>query len=310
MRFERVRSGLTESSENATALAVNSDGDVLFSSGDPDAPLYYRSAIKPFQALAAARAGLELPVEHLAVTCASHGGFPVHLAIVEAILQDHGLTTADLRCTPGRPRNRVAHDMQTRRGNSVPEPRFHNCSGKHAGWLAACTIAGWETTTYLEPNHPLQQLTVTIVAEMTGLDPEPVGVDGCGSPTLRGSVRGLALAFSRLDTDPELRPMAHAMKRFPALVADNLRPEGRAGMWWGGPQKVGAEGLYAMTRSGVTIVARSDSGRTEVAVAAALITARRVGALPNAMAEALKDQMRPPVMGAGREAGHMELIDA
>jgi L-asparaginase II len=272
--------------------------------------VFYRSAIKPFQALAAARAGLTLPDEHLAVTCASHGGFPVHLGIVDTILTDHGLMADWLQCPPDRPLAPAAHDLQLRRGNARKERRFHNCSGKHSGWLAACTVAGWDTATYLDPRHPIQRSIIEIVWEMTGIDPEPVGTDGCAAPTLRGSTRGLATAFSRLSTDTELAPMAQAMTRFAALVADNTRPDGRTGLWWGGPQKVGAEGLFAMTRHGIAIAAKSHSGRSAVAVAAGLVAADRIGMLTPAMAEALENEIRPPTIGAGRPVGHMELIEA
>ncbi len=310
MRFGRVRSGLVESVEDVSVIATDGEGSVVLQSGDPDAPLFYRSAVKPFQALAAARAGLSLSDEHLAVTCASHGGFPVHLSIVNAILVEHGLTTEDLLCTPGRPLAPTADELQLKRGNSAPERVFYNCSGKHAGWLAACRVAGWDTATYLDPKHPLQVSVVGIVHDLTGIDPEPLGVDGCGAPTLRGSLRGLVRAFARLGTDPELAPMARAMTRFGALVADNIRPDGRTGLWWGGPQKVGAEGLFAMTRSGISIAAKSHSGRSEVAVAAALVAAESVGALSPAMRAALTDQIQPLVLGGGQIVGKMELIEA
>ncbi|GMQ92896.1 MAG: asparaginase [Acidimicrobiia bacterium] len=310
MRFARVRSGLAESFEDATVVALDDSGTTIFSSGDLDAPVFYRSAIKPFQALAAARTGLSLPDEHLAITCASHGGFPVHIAIVETILEDSGLTKNDLRCPPDRPLSAAAHELQLIRGNAADESRFHNCSGKHAGWLAACMVAGWDTETYLHPDHPIQRSVMKIMSDVTEMDPDPVGIDGCGAPTLRGSVMGLARAFSRLGTDDELAPMARAMTRFGALVADNLRPDGRSALWWGGPQKIGAEGLIGMTRNGITIAAKAHSGRSEVAVAAALVTAEQIGALPPVASDALEQQIRPPVIGAGRPVGRMELIEA
>ena len=310
MRFARIRSGLVESTENASVIAIDESGSVLLSSGEPETPVFYRSVIKPFQALAAVRTGLALPDEHLAVTCASHGGFPVHLGIVESILTDHGLTTDSLQCPPDRPLAQEARDLQLARGNSRKERRFHNCSGKHAGLLAACTVAGWDTDSYLDLDHPIQQSIVAIVTDMTGLDTGPIGIDGCGAPTLRGTIGGLATAFSRLGSDEELAPIARAMARFGALVADNTRPDGRASLWWGGPQKVGAAGLYAMTRGGLTIAAKSHSGSSEIAVAAALIAAKRLGALPPAMENALKDQIRPPTTGGGRTVGNTELIEA
>ncbi len=310
MRFGRVRSGLTETIEDVSVIAIDESGTVLFESGEPDMPVFYRSAIKPFQALAAARAGLELPDEHLALTCASHGGFPVHLGIVEAILQDHDLTTRELLCTPDRPLAPAAHELQLLKGNHRKESRFHNCSGKHAGWLAACTFAGWDIHTYLDSDHPLQRSIIEILNDVTGLDAKPVGVDGCGAPTLRGTPRGLANAFARLGGDDEFALIARAMMRFGALVADNIRPDGRTGLWWGGPQKVGAQGLYAMTRNGVTIATKSHSGASDVAVAAALTAADRIGALTAAMRDALDAEIHAPVIGAGRTVGRMELLEA
>jgi len=310
VRFGRVRSGLVETVEDVSVIAMDASSNVLFSSGDPDSPVFYRSAIKPFQALAAARTGRTLPDEHLAVSCASHGGFPVHLAIVDAILSDHGLSVDDLRCPRDRPLAATAHDLQVARGNTHRERRFHNCSGKHAGWLAACSVAGWDTATYLDPDHPLQRSIIEIMRDVSGVEPEPVGVDGCGAPTLRGSTRGLANAFIRLGTDPEIAPIARAVSRFGALVADNLRPDGRTALWWSGPLKVGAEGLLAMTSADITIAAKSHSGRSEIAVAAALVTAKRIGALPEAMVDALRDETRPPVIGGDEIVGNLELIEA
>ena len=309
MRLARVRSGLAESYDDVTAVAIDGDGMVLFSSGAVGQPIFYRSAIKPFQAIAAARAGLVLPPSHLAVSCASHGGYPVHLAIVDQILADHGLTSAALLTTPGRPLSHAADVLQIRRGNTRLEPRFHNCSGKHAGWLAACTVTGWDTASYLDLHHPIQRSVLEVMQEYSGADARPVGVDGCGAPTLRGTISTLATAFSRLTTEPEAAPIAAAMATYGALVADNVRSDGRVGITWGGPQKVGAEGSFAMAAHGVAIATKSQSGTSEMAVAAALYVAGRIGVLPDAMADALDTAMSPPVIGGGRAVGRTTVLE-
>jgi L-asparaginase II len=309
MRLARVRSGLAESFDEVTAIALDPEGTVLFSSGAIGQEIFYRSAIKPFQAIAAARTGLELPPTHLAVSCASHGGYPVHLAIVEDILAGHGLGTRDLRTTPGRPLSHDADVLQIQRGNTRREPRFHNCSGKHAGWLAACTVAGWDTESYLDLHHPLQQSVLDVMKEYSNADARPVGVDGCGAPTLRGTVTTLATAFSRLTTEPEAAPISAAMSSYGALVADNVRNDGRVGITWGGPQKVGAEGSFAMATFGVAIATKSQSGNSDMAVAAALDVAKRVGVLPDSMAEVLEPSMSPPVLGGGRQVGRTVVLD-
>ncbi len=310
MRFARVRSGLAESFDDVDAIALDANGRELFASGDPDRPMFYRSAIKPLQALAAKRTGLVLPTEHLALTCASHRGYPVHIAIVRQILVDADLTEASLRTTPGRPLAGRANADLIAKGDRSNRSILHMCSGKHAGWLAACAHIGWDLKTYLEPDHPLQVSIVEIVEEFTGIDPTPIGVDGCGAPTLRGSIRGLATAFANLDINDELSPFANAMSRFPALIADNVTGDGRIGAMWGGPQKGGAAGSFAMVRQGIAISTKSRSGNGDVASTAALHVADRLGMLTDAMRTTLEPQLNQPVLGAGRSVGNLVLVDA
>jgi L-asparaginase II len=310
MRFARIRSGLAESVHDVSVIAVDGTGRTLYTSGDTDRPMFHRSAIKPFQALAATRLGLDLPPTHLAVTCSSHRGYPVQVAIVERILSDHGLDTDALQCPRDWPLAQRARDAFVRGGTAAPERRFHNCSGKHAGWLAACRVAGLPTESYLRPDHPLQRDILGIVEDLTGEDPEPVGVDGCGAPTLRGTVRGLARAFSRLTTNPELATIATAMAQYPALVADNVGCEGRVGITSGGPSKGGAEGAFATSLHGIGIAAKSAEGSSAIAVAASIEVARRIGLLPRTAAEQLDDCVRIPVVGASRQVGSLELVEA
>lgn len=310
MRFARVRSGLAESIHDAVAVAIDADGSVLFASGDIDLPFFYRSAIKPLQAAAAARTGLRLPPEHLAVTCASHGGFPVHLAIVEQILTDHGLDTSALKTTPGHPLADRAKHIQASAHRLTERSLFHNCSGKHAGWLAACTVAGWDTETYLEADHPLQRSIIELITDMTDSDPLPVGMDGCGAPTLRGSVRSLARGFSKLSTDDEFAPIAEAVDRFMPLVADNTRPDGVLGVNWSGPSKAGAEGCIALARHGVAIATKSLEGNGTIAAAAATEVAAELGLLPKSTLDHIEWVRRPLVHGGGKPVGHLELVSA
>lgn len=303
-----MRSGLAETSHDVIAIAIDGDGNSIFTAGDIDRPFFYRSAVKPLQAMATLRAGAVLSDEQLAMTCSSHGGFPVHLGLVESILSDAGLSAGSLQCAPDRPLNQRADIIQRRLGRTGNERIFHNCSGKHSGWLAGCVASGWDTETYLEPDHPIQRSIVEIATEATGASPEPLGVDGCGAPTLRGSVKSLAAGFLTLTTDPDFDRIAFAMTRFGALVADNLRSDGRVGVNWGGPSKGGAEGLFAASRSGITIVTKSLDGSTDIAVSAFLEVARRLGALPEGTAVWLEPVAHPPVLGGGRPVGRLELV--
>ena len=303
MRFLTVRSGLAESSHNAAVLAVDVTGAELYRSGDPDRPLFYRSAMKPFQATVALEAGLMLPVEHLAVASASHGGWPIHVAIVRSMLSDAGLDESALQCPPSWPLSSEARDLCVLRGVRSPKRVFQNCSGKHAAMLGACMAQGWPIETYVDPNHPLQQRIFDLVADATGIRPEPTGIDGCGAPTLRGSVRGLARAFANLSSSERCRPAATAVSRFPSLVADNSRPDGKLARWWGGPIKVGAEGQIGIGRHGIGIAAKANSGRPEVAVAAVIAAADDLGLISDVMRDALETEAAPPLFGGGRPVG-------
>lgn len=307
MRFQRVRSGLAETTHDVAVIALDAGGHELLASGDVERPFFYRSAVKPFQALASLRHGLDVPAEHLAITCSSHSGYPVHLQIVEAILAAHGLDGSHLACPPSWPLGQPARDALFAAGYRRPEPLFHNCSGKHAGWLAASAVAGFPTDGYLDIDHPIQQTVRSTVAEFTGSDPEPVGVDGCGAPTLVGTVRSLARGFARLTTDPEIRPIADAMTAYGALVADNVRPDGRFGIAWGGPSKTGAEGIFAASRNGLAIAAKAAGGDSAIAAAAVVEAARRLGALDHGALTRLDDIAHPAVLGGGRPVGRLEL---
>ena len=303
MRFLTVRSGLPESIHDAAVCAVDAEGTELYRSGDPDRPLFYRSSVKPIQATVALEAGIDLPPEHIAVASSSHSGWPAHLAIVRSMLDSIGLDERSLQCPAVWPLSQAARDLQVRRGVAAPKRIFHNCSGKHAAMLAACVSQGWPTESYLDPDHPLQLRIVDLIAEATGISPEPVGIDGCGAPTLRGSVRGLANAFAQLSSADRFARAADAISRFPALVADNARADGHLARWWGGPVKVGAEGQIGIGRHGVGIAAKSRAGGSDVAVAAVIAVADDLGLLPDAMRSGLASEAAPPVFGGGVPVG-------
>jgi L-asparaginase II len=306
LEFLTVRTGLPESFHDVSVLATDTGGNELYRSGDPDRPLFYRSAVKPIQATVALEAGLDLSPEHLAVACASHSGWPAQLAIVRTILTDAGLDESALRCPAVWPLSLGARDLQNRRGVRTPRRIFHNCSGKHAAMLGACAARGWPIDSYLDPEHPLQQLILDAVEAATGIRPEPVGVDGCGAPTMRGSVRGLAQAFATLSSSERFADATSAISRFPALVADNARADGVLARWWGGPVKVGAEGQIGIGRHGIGIAAKVKAGGSDIAVAAVIAAARELGLVSDAMLAGLALEAAPPVLGGGVRVGSLE----
>lgn len=307
MLVTSVRSGVTEVTHHVSAVVVDAEGRRVATWGDPEQPWYLRSAAKPLQATVSQEEGADLVAEWLAVACASHGGHPVHLAMVRAMLDDARLTEADLGCPPDWPLSSAARDRIIAGGDFSPRRLFHNCSGKHAAMLRACRARGWPLAGYLDPTHPLQQRVIDLTHETTGVRPEPVGIDGCGAPVLLSTLHGVARAFSRISTLDRFAEVADAMSRFPALVADNTRSDGRIAAWWGGPLKVGAEGLIAAGRHGIGIAIKAHSGSGSAAAVGMMEVARQLDLLPTVAMEALASVSAVPVYGGGHVVGSMSV---
>lgn len=304
MLARTVRSGLTEAFHDGTACVVDADGTVLQTWGDTTRPVFYRSAIKPFQATVALELGAELEPEEIAIASASHGGHPIHLAYVNRILARAGLDESALRCPPDWPMSRAARDRAIRLGQG-PSRVFHNCSGKHAALLLAAKAAGFPLESYDSPEHPMQRRVVELVREVSGVEPTPVGVDGCGFPTLRGTTESLAVAFARLSTEDRFTRVRDAISRFPSLTGDALRPDGAFGAWWSAPLKVGAMGLVGAGNRGVGVAVKSWEGSIEVAMVGLIEVANRRNMLSEAAATDLGNVARPPVSGGGVTVGAM-----
>ena len=308
MRFATFRSSQIESVHDVSVAVTDERGRAIAEWGDPDIPFFYRSAIKPFQATVTLEAGAALSDEQLAVTCSSHGGLPIHLDLVRANLAAAGLDEHALQCPPVWPRDPAGKDLLVAAGHRQPKRLFNNCSGKHSGWLAGATASGFSTGDYLDPQHPLQQRVVEMIEDVTGVNSAPVGVDGCGAPTPRGRLVGLARAFGLLSADVRFARAAAAMKRFPAILSSNNLNEGRFAGWWGGPVKGGAQGLIAAGRHGIGIAAKSHEGNVEIAIAAVMEAIRRLDLLSQVATEALTDVAHIPVVGGGRRVGAIEPI--
>jgi L-asparaginase II len=310
VRIATIRSGQIESTHDVSVAVTDARGRDIGEWGEPDITFFYRSVIKPFQGTVTQEAGADLSAEQLAVACASHGGYPIHLGLVKATLAQAGLDVDSLQCPPAWPRAPGARDLLIAAGHRRPARLLHNCSGKHSGWLAACVAQDWPIDTYLDTSHPLQQRVLSMMKELTGFDPEPAGVDGCGAPTPRGNLIGLARAFSTLSVDPRFAEAKMAVHRFPALVSSNTLPDGKFAAWWGGPVKVGAEGLIAAGRNGIGIAAKSHEGSMPIAVVGIMEASRQLGLLPEVAQTALQDVARIPVYGGGQRVGVIEPISS
>lgn len=307
MLAKSVRSGVVETYHDGSVVALAPDGKTLLTVGDADRPFFLRSAIKPFQATVSLESGAALDREQTALAAGSHGGQPVHVAVVDSILSGAGLSRADLACPPTWPTSSSARDRHLRT-HTDPKPRrvFHNCSGKHAAALAACVAQGWSTATYLDADHPYQRRVLELLGDVTGGAVTPVGIDGCGFPTAQSSVRGLAQAFIRLD-DERFGRVTRAMMAAPQLTSDSKRADAAISVWLGGVAKVGAAACAGVLIPGrVAIGAKCWDGSVSALWVGVIEVLDRLGMLEPVAKEALHTHRRPAVEGGGRVVGRLE----
>ena len=215
---EVVRAGAVESVHSGHLVLINSDGSVRTAIGDVDAPMFPRSSIKSFQAAAMVRNGLKVSPQQLAMVCASHSGAPNHFQVVESILADAGLTVADLQNTIDYPLGRAEKAAW---GNNPPSRLAQGCSGKHAGMLATCVANGWDTSTYLEPEHPLQVAIRQEIQTLIGESVLSTTVDGCGAPLFLITTKNFAHGAHtmRISEDPVYQEVVSACMAHPEMVA-------------------------------------------------------------------------------------------
>ncbi|GLU47651.1 asparaginase [Nocardiopsis ansamitocini] len=246
---EVTRSGMREGVHYGAVVALTAAGEVGYALGDVTAPMFPRSAAKPFQALAALRAGARLTGSQVAIAAGSHSGADIHVASVTATLAAAGLTEADLGCPEDWPMDRRTRDALLR-ADGAPSRTLMNCSGKHAAMLDACVRRGWDLRGYLSPSHPLQLLIREAVEEKCGEPIAHTAVDGCGAPQLAVSLTGLARGFQAMALAPEgsiEHTINAAMRAFPEYVAG----EGRVDTVLmralpGATSKIGAEGVIVV----------------------------------------------------------------
>jgi len=309
------RSGLVESRHLGAAAVIAPDGSLLRAFGNPDAVVYPRSSLKPFQAIAVQRAGLHLKGERLALAMASHTGTERHLAVVREILTSAGLYESALQCPADWPGDRDSA-FEARAAGLGKRRTAMNCSGKHAAFLAACVQNGWPIESYLDPAHPLQRLVRETVEEFAGTDVAHTGVDGCGAPLFAVTLRGLATAISRVAASPANDPTGPAARLVAAVLANPWAIDGpdepgtviveRLGLF----AKEGAEGVMVLGAPDGTAVAVKmlDGGRRAVFLAALGILAS-VGAVDATLAERVATEVTEPVLGGGVPVGKLRLAD-
>jgi L-asparaginase len=249
LRVTVRRGSVAEAVHRIHAVAVE-DGRVVESAGDPDLVTFFRSSSKPIQALPLARDRDDVSELEIAIACASHRAAPDQLAAAASLLAKAPATEADLELGPQEGRD--------------PRLLAHNCSGKHAGFLAVCRARGWQTAGYRLASHPLQQLLLDEIAACAELPPEEVetAIDGCGVLTFAITLERMAHSFARLERMPGGERIASAMRAHPELIGyDGATDTELMRRLPGWIAKGGAEGLLcAASPDGRGVVLKAEDG--------------------------------------------------
>jgi L-asparaginase II len=254
--IQTERGGLAECVHFGAVAVVDAGGRLLASAGDAQRLTFTRSTLKPFQALPFMEAGgaehFGLDDPQLALLCASHNGEDRHVAQVDRLLAASRLGYKRLQCGCHTP---YFVELGVKGPGAPYDERHHNCSGKHAGFLAYCVQHGLPLDTYLTAEHPLQQAIARELARVMELksDEMAAGTDGCSAPNYAVPLSRLALGYARLAAGSgacgaSLARLSQAMRSHPDLVSGSGRNDeafmriGR-GDW---VSKVGADGVQAI----------------------------------------------------------------
>lgn len=319
---QRWRGDRVESIHRGCWVVVDTAGAAIAAAGDPEQYVFARSSSKSLQALAFAESGaideFGVTQPETAITLASHSGEPLHLATVTSLLAKVGLDPSALQC--GQARSRFAGLDQ------VPTRLRHNCSGKHAGFLAASTALSADPSEYLHPDHVVQQRARRAVEEMCDLrsDELVAAVDGCGAPTFCLPLVRLATGIARVANPAALGAtkatactvLTDAAAAHPQMIggADPVQFDTAVAAATNGRlfAKSGADGVQVIGVRGadVAFAGKVDDGSFRALWPLAIEVLGRLGLLPEAEAQALGQWTERAVHNAaGREVGRHEVTE-
>ena len=291
LEIQLLREGIVESTHKAHAVVCDERGRVLTSAGDPEFGSFIRSALKPFQALAATSTGtldqFNLTDRDLAIICSSHKGKIEQTRQAFNILWRCDVDPTALKCPI--PKGKTT-------------PLAHNCSGKHAGMLAVCKQRGWSINGYMQRSHPVQKLFISQLSELLGMPADEFicAHDDCGAPTYLMQLSQMATLYAKLTagTVLDMERIARAMTQHPQMISG---PEGFDTQLMQLTEgalvsKAGAEGIQCIGRvgNGMGIAIKVVDGDKRAKYATAVYLLKQLGWITPDVSEALSEKFMMP----------------
>jgi L-asparaginase II len=230
---EETRAGLVENVHTGMICGVNERLETIFYVGNHDHYTFYRSAAKPIQALPVFLSNIiakyGLTREEAALFTASHRGEPYHIAALQSMIKKLPVSEEELFCPPSYPLNVKPREEMLRK-NMEKRRLFHNCAGKHIGFVTVCRELGYPVEGYWEVDHPLQQQILQILSTLAEVpfSEIKIGKDGCGVPVFAIPLKNMAMTYLKLacpdlikDTSLQkaVLQMTSIMNEHPLMVA-------------------------------------------------------------------------------------------
>jgi L-asparaginase len=212
LEIHLLREGIVESIHQGEVVVADDRGRILAVAGDTETVSFMRSAMKPFQALAVTSTGImerfDLNDKDLAIICSSHQGNIEQARQVFNILWRADIEPSYLKCPIPKGKDSALQ---------------YNCSGKHAGMLAACQQRNWNLENYFHRSNPVQQLILQKIAELLSIPAAEIMTarDDCGVPTYALELGQMATLYAKLASGNsiDLERIIRAMTNYPTMVA-------------------------------------------------------------------------------------------
>lgn len=240
-----LRSGSLESQHIGSVVAVDFDGRILASLGDPDRRSYMRSSVKPMQAMPCymdddCMRHYRFNSRERAYLMSSHNGERRHQQVGAVIQKKLGITNYDMGCGIHPPyHEKTRNEMYWNREPFTP--LCNNCSGNHLVMISYSLFKKWDIKDYINPKHPYQQEVLKWLSFLLQKPKSQIGtgMDNCSVPAYNLTLKEMALIFARFC----------AVDRFNELKnPDNLDIEKAKSVirriyadFWAHPEMIGGE---------------------------------------------------------------------
>ncbi|MEN1938531.1 asparaginase [Paenibacillus sp. 102] len=200
---EETRANLLENIHAGVICGVDERREVRYQVGSAEHQTYFRSAAKPIQALPAFLVEIDskykLTKRESALLTASHRGETYHIEALETMKTKLSINEDELFCPASYPLNAKPKEEMLRK-HLKKRKLYHNCSGKHMGFIAVCRELGYPVEGYWKAEHPLQIKILNILSYLAEcpLSDIHIGTDGCGVPVFAIPLRNMAITYLKL----------------------------------------------------------------------------------------------------------------